>query len=1162
MKQFDLKTTPLLNTNLIEASAGTGKTFTLAGLYLRLILEHQLNVDQILVVTYTRAATQELRDRLRKQLSDERNLILSKQPDRTQDLKRLELAIQSFDEAAIFTIHGFCQQVLKDFAFESGSPFDMALIGDDRELLQAVTDDFWRKHVVPLDREFSAYLLDRKQTPETLLQSIVSLVGKPYLQIQTLPEFDAAAAKQAAIQEFENIKQLWQQHRDDYTAMLYNKKILSGRNYRRDWVRSWVQMLEDLLSETDMPSLVFEQFDRFTRGRIEEALVEGQELPHIEFWQGCEDFYHAFEHYQQQNALALQHLRLQLLQCIREQLPQQKIQQKVQAYDDLLINLSLALQGPQGEWLTNRLREQFRAALIDEFQDTDPVQYDNFRRIFANSGLPVFFVGDPKQAIYSFRGADVFTYLTAKQDANETYTLAKNWRSHHSLVSAVNQLFMRTTKPFVYQEIPFVEVAASRQGEPALRVDTALSSSALQFCYVDSERPDKPHNAPVMRTIAADITADEIARLLNAATEGKARLYEDNGQQNRAINGGDIAVLVRNRSHAEIIQQALRRRGINSVQQGRGNVFASKEATALACLMLALAQPDNFHRLSTVLAGPLFHYSAEQLYQIQQDETQWNSLIEQLQDLQQRWLQFGFMAMFRALLQLNTGLQRLLQQPDGERQVTNFLHLAELVQAESARQNHHIEAVNQWFARQQQASDAQDETAQLRLESDAALVKIITIHSSKGLEYPIVFCPFNWTSKKPDNKAEIIEFHDPAQQHQARVALAQPLLSEAQQLAQQEKHAEELRLLYVALTRARERCVIVWGNVKGIEQTALYQLLHIHGSNSMREDLQSLAANSGNTISVWDYEPDSPVVYQAGQSEHAIYQARPFTGQIHAPWRIGSFSLLSRGHATERPDYDAEPVMPEVELHKHTNSIDRFGFDRGRQAGNFLHKCLENIEFDTALPADISAVVSRLLPQFGMELKWAEVVTDWLYAVINTPLNADGLRLTDLKAEQRVNEMAFYFPVAGLNMASLKRLLQQTSTDPIWQALARDVHFHELTGFMKGFIDLVFEYQGRFYLADYKSNHLGSDLKHYQAEALQHAMLSHGYPLQYLIYSVALHRHLQQRLPDYDPELHFGGVYYLFIRGMQPDDMSTGVYFDRLDRQLLAAVDSLMAGEQ
>ncbi len=254
-------------------------------------------------------------------------------------------------------------------------------------------------------------------------------------------------------------------------------------------------------------------------------------------------------------------------------------------------------------------------------------------------------------------------------------------------------------------------------------------------------------------------------------------------------------------------------------------------------------------------------------------------------------------------------------------------------------------------------------------------------------------------------------------------------------------------------------------------------------------------------------------------------------------------------------------LQHEAETSVKRNVKDRFAFERGRQAGNFLHKCLENIEFDTANPQQISQTVERLLPQFGLDIQWTEVVSQWLQDVLKTPLDADNnLRLCDLPASQRINEMAFYFPVAGLNMSALKKVLQQTAKDSVWQKLANDLYFQDLTGFMKGFIDLVFEHEGRFYIADYKSNHLGSDPSQYQGDALQNAMLSHSYPLQYLIYSLALHRHLKQRLPDYDPELHFGGVYYLFLRGMQPEWSQTGVYFDRLDRQLLEALDKLMAG--
>lgn len=1158
MKQFDLEHTALQDINLIEASAGTGKTHTLAGLYLRLILEQRLSVDQILVVTYTRAATQELRDRLRQKLSKERSLILTEQPHRSQDLKRLDLAIQSFDEAAIYTIHSFCQQVLKDFAFESGSPFEMELVGDDRELLQSVTDDFWRKFVVPLDSDFSAYLLTQKQTPETLLTSICNFIGKPYLQIQPLPEAEQQVVIQALQNAFLNTRQHWQ-HESEHVIAFLHSGGLSKTSFKADKVAQLITLLQLSFNSEKSPFEWNASFDLATLEKIEKGLKKGTDLPDLKFWSAMDKLKQCYQDLDDLRALQLQHLRLQLLAFIKTELPKLKAQQQVQSYDDLLINLSQALQGQQADWLVSQLRGQFKAALIDEFQDTDPVQYNNFYRIFADSNLPVFFVGDPKQAIYSFRGADIFTYLKAKHDARNSYTLGKNWRSHISLVSAVNQLFMQVSSPFIYKQIPFIEVNASRDAQPALDVDEG-DTAALQFCYVES---DKELTKDSMTSISTEATANEIARLLNLATQDKARLIDKDSEQSRPLTGGDIAVLVPNHQQAHSIQQALRLRGINSVQQGRENVFSARQASEMLHLLLALAQPDHHQRLSTVLVGPFFQYSAEDLYAIQQDELGWNELADQLQFLQQRWQHAGFMAIFRALLQSNNTLQRLLKQPAGERQLTNFMHLAELIQSESTRQNHHIEAVIQWFSRQQQASATEDEMAQLRLESDAALVKIMTIHSSKGLEYPIVFCPFSWSGKAANNKAQLVEFHDPQQQYQPSLALAEPLLSQARQNAVEEQQAEALRLLYVALTRARERCVIVWGNVNAVEQSALYRLLHGKQKSDMYADLQRLSAHSDGTISVLKYQSQAPLRYQPTECETHFFTPRIFKGKIAKPWRIGSFSLLSRGHRSEQPDYDAETATMETAGNIKSQLKDRFSFERGRQAGNFLHKCLENIAFNADDATKISQTVARLLPQFAIDNHWTEVVTEWLQAVSTTPLSSDSdLRLAHLLPQQRINEMAFYFPVNHLNVPQLKALLKRTPADSIWQKLANDLHFQPLTGFMKGFIDLVFEYQGKFYIADYKSNYLGNTESQYQNESLQTAMLNHSYPLQYLIYSLALHRHLRQRLPNYAVEQHFGGVYYLFLRGMHPDGEQAGLYFDPVDRSLLEGLDKLMAGER
>ncbi|MDT8311479.1 MAG: UvrD-helicase domain-containing protein, partial [Methylophaga sp.] len=470
MKSFDLQQTALQDSNLIEASAGTGKTYTLAGLYLRLILEQQLNIEQILVVTYTRAATQELRDRLRQKLSDARHELLKNPAEHQADLKRLNLAIQSFDEAAIFTIHSFCQQVLKDFAFESGSRFEMELIGDDAQMLQDVTDDFWRREVVQADSEFSAYLLSQKQSPESLLAAIRKLVGKPYLTIQQIDKPDINAVKSALKSAFNRVSKAWQSESDAVIAFLQSGG-LSKTSFKPDKVDSLIEFLSVIFDKNEPPQQWPELMDLLSPEKLEKGLKKNVELPPLSFWPAIAELANYYAEINNLRAVQLQHLRLQLLAFIREQLPKRKAQQQIQSYDDLLINLGAALNGEQGEWLVDRLRQQYRAALIDEFQDTDPIQYDNFRRLFADSGLPVFFVGDPKQAIYSFRGADIFTYLKAKRDAAQQHTLGKNWRSQPELVSAVNQLFAQHDEPFIYQQIPFHSVEAAREDAAALQVD-------------------------------------------------------------------------------------------------------------------------------------------------------------------------------------------------------------------------------------------------------------------------------------------------------------------------------------------------------------------------------------------------------------------------------------------------------------------------------------------------------------------------------------------------------------------------------------------------------------------------------------------------------------------------------------------------------------------
>ncbi|MDH5591918.1 MAG: UvrD-helicase domain-containing protein, partial [Gammaproteobacteria bacterium] len=446
MTAFDAQTVSLQGLNLIEASAGTGKTYTLAELYLRLVLEKDLTVDKILVVTYTRAATEELRDRLRQKLVDARGELLKNPADRKMLIhmvdpesvrsasQKLTLAIQSFDEAAIFTIHGFCQRVLGDFAFESGQRFDVEMIGDDYALLQSATDDFWRREITTADKNFVAYLLAKNESPETLLKSVRNLIAKPYIECLPVPEMDSELCYQQAQSQFEQLQNIWQKEQETVIATLNNKDLLNGNKYRTSSVEKWLLLLSNMLASPDMPLSLFEGFEKFTPEKLEDGLKKDKILPENPFWTACEQLLALSHHLQQARELQRQQLRLRLLENLRDTLPKQKQQQQLQSYDDLLLNLEQALSGERGDWLVARLRQQYQAALIDEFQDTDPVQYASFSRIYADSGLPTFLVGDPKQAIYSFRGADIFTYLQAKSRADIQHTLTTNWRSHPDLV--------------------------------------------------------------------------------------------------------------------------------------------------------------------------------------------------------------------------------------------------------------------------------------------------------------------------------------------------------------------------------------------------------------------------------------------------------------------------------------------------------------------------------------------------------------------------------------------------------------------------------------------------------------------------------------------------------------------------------------------------------
>ncbi|HRD65519.1 MAG TPA: exodeoxyribonuclease V subunit beta [Candidatus Competibacter sp.] len=1193
MERLDPLYTPLSGFNLIEASAGTGKTYTITALYVRLVVEAAIPVNRILVVTYTNAATKELRDRIRERLVQIRSAflrgraaehddlavrLLDLMADREIAIRRLTNAARGFDEAAIFTIHGFCKRVLGDNAFESGLSFETELMADTGDLLGEIVDDFWRREFYTASPLVVRYFLDEDYSPEKLLGQIERHLGKPYLQVVTPNgEADGAALEGAFVAAFRQARDLWLQDRARIEDLLLKSPSLNRKSYGLKSIPGWLEAMDSYLTAEAPKLVLFEKFAQFTTAKLQTSVNKGKAAPRHPFFDACETLKTACE------ALATycrHQIPVKLLAYCNAELAVRKRRQQVQSYDDLLLDLHEVLNSPrQGAALVETLHRRYAAALIDEFQDTDPVQYAIFRRIYAGTHKPVFLVGDPKQAIYSFRGADIFAYLSARQDTRQHYTLDVNWRSDPRLLTALNAVFGAVReRPFLFDGIPFHDAvpAEGKQHEPlSIR---GRPEPPLHVWWLESGG-DKPMGKGVASDLAARATAAEVARLLNLGARQQAYIG------NRPLAGGDVAVLVRSHRQGRSIRDQLLRLGVPSVQHADDSVFVSDEALQLEWLLAAVAEPGDEGRVRTALASDLFGLSGEELYRLREDEQAWARWLERLQDDRELWREHGFMRFFRAWL-IGEGVpQRLLAFRDGERRLTNLLHLAELLHVAS-RAHPSLAGLLKWLGERRRVPANQDEEQQLRLESDENLVRIVTVHKSKGLEYPVVFCPFLWDGRLRDDgkNNEVLLYHDPGDPRRTVLAVGVGEDDPARQHARREAMAESLRLCYVALTRAKQRCYLIWGKIKDAETAPPAWLLHhppVVGPSQdalqvtgqrfrdatpevLRGDLQRAFAAAGEAVVIEPLPREPGQRYQPPATAEPEPAARVFGGSLSETWRVGSFTALVAGQSVEMPDYDMVAAVPVVEPEPVVAAPvrDVFSFPRGARAGTCLHAVFERLDFAQHDRARLEELVNRTLADHGLDATvWTPVVADMVDRVLATPLDETGVRLANVAPDRRLIELEFYYPLAQLRADGLRRVLERHgyAAGP-FRELIESLEFSPLRGYMKGFIDLVFEADGRFYLVDYKSNWLGAEPAAYRRTRLDEAMARESYVLQYLIYVVALHRYLRLRLLDYDYERHFGGVFYLFLRGMSPElGADCGVFRDRPTPALVDALDVLMA---
>jgi exodeoxyribonuclease V beta subunit len=1214
--ELDVFECSLDGVNQIEASAGTGKTWNICALYVRLLLEKKLAADAILVVTFTKAATAELHERIRSRLVQIAHAMETgdtagdaflerlfdttlQRVDPDEALKRINIALHTFDQAAIHTIHAFCQRALQEAPFAATMPFAFELEADDSALRFEMAADFWRERVEPAaarDSSFAAWLVSKGAGPASLDAQLSRRLKKPLATLrwgesELAPREDAQAL-------FDTACALWHTERDTIVQLLIDAEAkLSKTTHKRTLIDAAIAAWSDYFADNDCHAAPPKEALKLTASALKKGTKVKNEPPSHAFFDHAETLAAAAAAAEAAQRAAWLGIVREWLDYAPLELAARKRTRRVVSFDDLLSNLYQALAA--NPWLADALRARYPAALIDEFQDTDPLQFAIFNSIFAPQG-PLFLVGDPKQAIYSFRAADLHTYLQARERASARYTLAVNQRSTAPIIDACNRIFSANPAAFILDGLTYQPVREGTRERKPFSDNTASAaySDTADFCVWLLPQGDSALSKTNANRQAAEACAAEIVRLLRGAQNGEVTIGE------KPLSPGQIAVLVQTHRQGSLVKRVLASWGVGSVELAQASVFGTFDAEQIERLLAAIDTPGDLRRLRAALATDWLGLDAEALWNLEHSEAIEGSAdamswVERFSRYRVLWHERGFAVMWRTLARELLIAQRLVVGPDGERRLTNVNHLAELIQARGAAQPG-IAPTLRWLAAQR-AEQGGAEDAQLRLESDRNLVQIVTVHKSKGLEYAVVFCPFlnDGALRDPPSSGlpDAREYHD-----DGAAVLHYGYTDEegerAAGFATREQAAERARLVYVALTRAVYRCYVVGG----------VYLIGKSAKESRRSVLNWLIAGAGREFGDWLAEPPEeddvigswqalatgsisveplPVIdvrepLVVRRDTAFVPQPRTSRRVLRDSWRTASFSsMIAAGAreesnqpqpADERPDHDGridaivlatalETPLPVAPIPLDADDI--LGFPRGPSAGECLHRMYELADFTK--PATWPEAIKRALHEHPIPVSASEALAANLPAMM-ARLLADtvatelvpGMRLDAIATKRRMNELEFLFPAESLDFAALRRVLVAHGFPDV------ALEAGSLRGFVKGFIDMIVEHEGRFWIIDWKSNHLGLTPADYDAPSLNAAMASHAYHLQALFYVVALHRYLRIRLRDYAFERHIGGYLYLFVRGVRPDwrdgDRPAGVHVGKPSLELIDALDRLMQG--
>ncbi len=848
-------------------------------------------------------------------------------------------------------------------------------------------------------------------------------------------------------------------------------------------------------------------------------------------------------------------------------------------FDDLLLNVERALKNEDwGEHFAESIGKEYSAALIDEFQDTDNIQFRIFTKIFNGKGKVLFLIGDPKQAIYGFRGADIFSYLNAAEQVDKSYTLTKNWRSQEELIKAVNTIFSRVKNPFLLENIRFTEVESG--GNPSLKEyhDLKKEYHPLTIWISPSDQSGNPVNKINAREIIAASVAVEISRILNSGYSGQLLIGDS------PVKPRDIAILVRRNDDAVIIQSNLAKYNIASVLNDRGDIFKSKEALEIERVLKAVENPGNIKSLKTALATNIIGLNGNEIYNLSFQTEFLEIWISKFRNLNEIWSKSGFMKMFKTLLREEDVLSRVVTFEGGERSVTNINHLGELLFIESLTNNPGKDSLINWLAKKRLSERFSEEEQQLRLESDEDAVNIITMHKSKGLEFPVVFAPFLWDVRSNNSKKSFAKFHDQENELKLTLDLGSEKFEENKKRQDYEDLAENIRLMYVTVTRAKNLCYFVWGRISGAEFSAPAYLLHknlLYGEENEKvfpiskikelkdsdllSELNELQKESEGTIFVKNMPLEAGEVCRISGEVQEDLKLKEINKIIKDDFKISSYSYMTSNYEGFSRQQEEEIEPGKINMKKNREIEETFldkecsiySFPGGTNAGLFFHSLLEQLDFSNDDSVYLKKQIETSLTEFGYNQIWIDTIYETIKKVQNITLGNSNSKflLKELKTENLRREIEFYFPLTKIESGKLKEFFSingLNSPDGDGAIEIEKLTFNSFTGFMRGFIDLIVESKDKFFIIDWKSNFLGGGPEFYNDTNLTNNVAENHYYLQYFLYTAALHLYLKKRLKNYSYDKNFGGVYYIYLRGLVKDqDRGNGIFGDRPSEKVI-----------